>query len=92
MGQEPGGGDGGPISTTPSKHNVPCPFSVEPYSGDIEAGGEQLFTVRFAPQEVCGCSGVAYETGLWHPALLEIPLLSYEKLVLESGVKSRSRI
>ncbi|CAM9629632.1 unnamed protein product, partial [Ectocarpus sp. 4 AP-2014] len=31
---------------------TPCPFSVEPYSGDIEAGGEQSFAVRFAPQEV----------------------------------------
>lgn len=42
---------GGSNPTTPAK-NVPCPFSVEPYSGDIAAGGEQTFTVRFAPQEV----------------------------------------
>lgn len=35
------------------KFSTPCPFSVEPYSGDIEAGGEQSFAVRFAPQEVC---------------------------------------
>lgn len=32
--------------------NVPCPFSIEPYSGEITAGSEQIFTVRFAPQEV----------------------------------------
>lgn len=35
------------------KFSTPCPFSVEPYSGDIEAGGEQTFAVRFSPQEVC---------------------------------------
>lgn len=35
--------------------DVPCPFSVEPYSGEITAGSEQAFTVRFAPQEVGFC-------------------------------------
>lgn len=37
---------------TIGKLNIPCPFSVEPWSGDIEAGGEQTFVLRFAPQEV----------------------------------------
>lgn len=41
------GGGGGT-----GKFSTPCPFSVEPYSGGIEAGQEQPFTVRFAPQEV----------------------------------------
>lgn len=45
------GGGGGSNPHTPGS-NVPCPFSVEPFSGDVEAGGEQSFTVRFAPQEV----------------------------------------
>lgn len=48
-----GAGTGGSKPPPSWKHNnVPCPFSVEPFSGDIEAGGEQVFTVRFAPQEV----------------------------------------
>ena len=42
------GGEGG----AGAKFSTPCPFSVEPYSGDIEAGGEESFAVRFAPQEV----------------------------------------
>lgn len=47
-------GSGGASNLAPPswKHKVPCPFSVEPYSGDIGAGGEQVFTVRFSPQEV----------------------------------------
>lgn len=47
MDLDAGGGGGA------GKPATPCPFSVEPYSGDIEAGGEQSFAVRFAPQEVC---------------------------------------
>ena len=47
MDLDAGGGSGA------GKFTTPCPFSVEPYSGDIEAGGEQSFAVRFAPQEVC---------------------------------------
>ncbi len=43
-----GAGEGG----GGAKFTTPCPFSVEPFSGDIEAGGEQSFAVRFAPQEV----------------------------------------
>lgn len=46
-----GAGAGAGFNTV-GKLNVPCPFSVEPWSGDIEAGGEQTFAVRFAPQEV----------------------------------------
>lgn len=48
MDLDTGGGGGGT-----GKLITPCPFSVEPYSGEIDAGGEQSFAVRFAPQEVC---------------------------------------
>lgn len=49
-----GGDDGVGEGTNPAVpgKDVPCPFSVEPNSAEISAGGEQVFTVRFAPQEV----------------------------------------
>lgn len=45
-------GGGGGAAGWDAKFVTPCPFSVEPFSGDIEPGGEQSFAVRFAPQEV----------------------------------------
>lgn len=54
-----------------AKFITPCPFSVEPYSGDIEAGGEQSFAVRFAPQEVCAHAPLPFlQKG--HAAILRI--------------------
>lgn len=49
-----GGGDGGSTNNLgiSADKDLVCPFSVEPYSGEVEAGAEQTFTVRFAPQEV----------------------------------------
>ncbi|KAG5176524.1 hypothetical protein JKP88DRAFT_136887, partial [Tribonema minus] len=58
-----GGGGGGALLAPP-----PCPFHVEPASGAIAPGAEQVFKLRFAPVEV---DDYAYRLSAAMPALPE---------------------